>query len=142
MTHSAGDLETAVRGRLDDIKRAAAASRPMLIAVPSDDELARSASPEDELRGHLKYLKAHAEQRDLTCEGLLGSRFATADILRALPARPVLESENQAGLVARLIAEACDGDPNRWTALPGKLEPPPRKTVKFEAWLRQLAQNS
>ncbi len=105
--HSDGDLETAVRGRLDDIRRAVAASRPILIAVPSDDELARAANPEDELRSHLKHLKARAEQRDLTCDGLLGSRFATADILRALPAYRVLESENQAGLVAGLIADAA-----------------------------------
>jgi hypothetical protein len=141
LPHSDGGLEAAVCGRLDDIRRAEAASRPILIAVLSDDELARSANPEDELRGHLKHLKARAEQRDLTCEGLLGSRFATADILRVLPAHRVLESEKQADLVAGLIAEACGGDPNRWTALPGKLEPPPRKTVKFDTWLRQLAQD-
>ncbi|WP_410621804.1 hypothetical protein [Amycolatopsis sp. cmx-8-4] len=141
LPHSDDDLETAVRGRLDDIRRAVVARRPILVAVPSDDELACSANPEDELRGHLKHLKARAEQRDLTCDGLLGSRFATADILRALPAHRVLESENQAGLVAGLIAEASGGDPERWTALPGQLEPPPRKSVKFDTWLRQLAQD-
>ncbi|SEB47966.1 hypothetical protein SAMN04489727_2074 [Amycolatopsis tolypomycina] len=141
LPHSDGDLETAVRGRLDEIRRAVAASRPILIEVPSDDELARSANPEDELRRHLKHLKARAEQRDLTCDGLLGSRFTTADILRMLPAHRVLESENQASLVAGLIAEACGGDPNRWAALPGQLDPPPRKSVKFDTWLRQLAQD-
>jgi hypothetical protein len=55
----------------------------------------------------------------VTREGLLGSRFATADILRALPAQRVLESENQGSLVAGLIAQACGGDPDRWTALQG-----------------------
>jgi hypothetical protein len=50
--HSDGGLEAAVRGRLDDIRCAAATSRPILIAVPSDDELARAANPEDELHGH------------------------------------------------------------------------------------------
>ncbi|MFD8495916.1 hypothetical protein [Amycolatopsis sp. NPDC059657] len=136
--HGEGDLRAAARTQLDERRRAADAGRPALIHVPSDRELAESDDPAAELAGHLKYLRARAEQRDTTCEALLRSRFTTPDILRALPAHRVLDSAQQADLTATMIIEACGDDTARWQAVADHLDSQPRKTVTFQAWLNTV----
>ena len=51
----------------------------------------------------------------------------------------VLESDEQAGKVAQLIAQTCGEDVQRWRAVAEWQETPPSRKVTFEALLDALA---
>lgn len=137
--HSDGELRAACGKQLDRLRLAAEARQPKMIAVPDDDELSGHHDPGSVLQTHLKNLKHRAAQRDVTIDGLLRSRFTTAEILRALPAFRVLDCPEQAAQVARIIIDACDGDHDRWSALPAHCDPLPDRKITFGAWLDRLA---
>lgn len=128
----------ACHSRLAKLRREAAARVPNIVQVPTDDDLVLLPDPAGELRNHLRYLRGRASQRDATREALLRSRFATPDVLRALPAYLVLDSPDQAEQVAGMIAESCADHSERWSSLPGLYESPPGKTLTFGAWLDRL----
>lgn len=132
------ELADACHAQLERLRRDAEARRPRLVAVPSDDELARTADPVAELRGHLRHLRASAAQRDLTADGLLRSRYTTPELLRAVPARHVLACSARAGQVADIIIEACGDDLDRWQALGSWTGTKPPPTMTFDAWLERL----
>ncbi|MEU5695057.1 hypothetical protein [Actinosynnema sp. NPDC020468] len=132
-------LEQAARDHLDRLRSAAVAREPVIVAVPSDEELATLPDPVAALRGHLRHLRGRAAQRDATCAGLLRSRFTTADVLRELPAVLVLESAEQAAEVARSIARTCGDDLRHWRNLAALKDTPLARKTTFGAWLDALA---
>ncbi|MCK2239252.1 MULTISPECIES: hypothetical protein [unclassified Crossiella] len=134
-----GELTEACQARLDRLRQEARARQPELVPVPPDEQLAELADPAAELGKHLRRLRASAGQRDLTCAGVLQSRFSTPEILRALPAHRVLASAEQAALAAGMIADACRDQEARWRTLAGELSRLPAKGVTFGAWLDRLA---
>ncbi len=136
--NSEGELRAASAAQLARVRQAAEEQRPKLIEVPNDDELVEHDDPAAVLCTHVKYLKARAAQRDVTIDGLLRSRFTTPEILRVLPAAGVLDAAEQADQVAELLATACGDDQQRWGMLPALLDPPPKRTVTFGAWLDRL----
>lgn len=113
--------------------------QPKIIEVPPDHELTALEDPVATLRGHLRHLRLHAAQRDVTVTGLLESKFCTAEILRALPAYRVLESSTPAALIARMIAEACGDNSERWATFTSQCAIPPARKVTFGGWLEGLA---
>jgi hypothetical protein len=132
-------LVDACRERLELLRRAAAAREPVVVEVPPDEELESLPDPVEELRGHLRHLRGRAAQRDTTCAALLRSKFTNGEILRLLPASLVLDSDEQAESVARLIAQTCGDELVRWQSLPTLSDEPPSRKVTFGAWLDALA---
>lgn len=133
VTESTAD---AVQERLARLQEAAASREVKIVKVPDDDELSRLPDPTEELKRHLRHLRGRAKQRDATCDALLRSAFTDDDLLRALPAKRVLNSPEQAERVARMISEACGDQPGRWTALPTHSA---SQSGTFGQWLDQLA---
>ncbi|MBL7492503.1 hypothetical protein I6A62_31385 [Frankia sp. AgW1.1] len=132
------DLAAACHTQLDRLAREAAARQPKYVAVPSDEELARSADPVAVLRDHLRYLRYPAAQRDLTAEGLLRSRYTTRELLELIPARHVLSYADRADQIAEMIIEVCGDQIGRWQALAGAAEAKPALSMTFKAWLARL----
>lgn len=138
LRHSDGSLHDSCREQLERLLELERNKQPTVIPVPSDDELAQLDDPVSELRKHLRHLRGRAQQRDVTCAGLLGSRFTTPDMLDSLPAHRVLDSDDQAEQVAAIIAGVCADNPDRWAAMATQLARPPGKRVTFRAWLDGL----
>ncbi|WP_261553773.1 hypothetical protein [Frankia tisae] len=136
--HRRGDLADASRVEIDRRRQAAEARQPRLREVPGDDELTQVADPVAVLSEHLRYLRGPAAQRDRTSEGLLRSRHTTPEILRALPARHVLNCAERAEEIAAIIIETCGGDLTRWQALAAASDARPPFSLTFGAWLSQL----
>lgn len=132
------DLAAACHTQLDRLAREAAARQPKYVAVPSDEELARSADPVVVLRDHLRYLRYPAAQRDLTAEGLLRSRYTTRELLELIPARHVLNYADRADQIAEMIIEVCGDQIGRWQALAAATEARPALSMTFKAWLARL----
>ncbi|XVV10142.1 hypothetical protein ACQP2X_35610 [Actinoplanes sp. CA-131856] len=126
----------AVDNQLQNLAQAAESRQPHIIEVPSDRDLAQLAEPMQELRRHLRHLRGRAQQRDATCDALLRSAFTDDEILKALPAKRVLNSPEQAARAARMISDTFGDDPERWKALTVLARPP---AGTFGQWLEQGA---
>jgi hypothetical protein len=106
-----------------------------LVQVATDDELAATGNPAGVLTSYLLHLPdASPAQASRLATRLLRSRYTDATVLAALPADVVLNSAWHADLAARMLAEACDDDPDRW-ALTGKIS---GRGLTFAGYLAQL----
>ncbi|MFE9750280.1 hypothetical protein ACFYOT_35700 [Saccharothrix saharensis] len=132
------ELSLAAQEHLTRLRAENEAKLPKIVPVPDDDELAVLDDPVAELRAHLEHLRGRAAQRDATIDGLLRSRHTTLEILRALPAARVLNSAEQAGRVAGILAEVCGEQEELWRSLPAHFDPPPARNVTFGAFVDRL----
>lgn len=134
------DLDALCRRRIQELDEIAARNRPpQPVEVPPDDDLAKLTDPAAELTTHLRHLRSRAAQRDVTIAGLLQSRYASPEILRALPAYRILDSADKAALVATMIADSCGDDPARWQTLATLCQTTPDKKTTFGRWLDSLS---
>ncbi|RSD13560.1 hypothetical protein [Amycolatopsis eburnea] len=135
---SEDELTSASRSRREQLAWQAQTKKPPLIRVPTDAELAGEQDPAAILAGHLRNLRGRAAQRDLTTAGLLQSRYSTPELLRALPARQVLDSPGQVKQVAKMIAEVCGDDEKSWLSLASVSDENISRTLAFGKWLDGL----
>lgn len=126
--------------RLAHLRQQEKDRQPTIIEVPPDHELTALEDPVATLREHVRHLRSHAAQRDVTATGLLESKFCTPQILRAVPAYRVLDSSTPAEQVAQMIAEACGDHPDRWATFASQCETQPARKITFGAWLDRLAE--
>ncbi|MFF4599863.1 hypothetical protein [Amycolatopsis sp. NPDC001319] len=134
---SAGELNSASRSRREQLTKLSQTKKPSLVRVPTDTELAKEQDPAAILAGHLRNLHGRAAQRDLTTTGLLQSRYTTPEVLRALPARQVLDSPGQVKQVAEMIAEVCGDAEKCWSSLATVSdEDVPRALTSRSGWVK------
>ncbi len=137
---SEGELNSASRARREQLTKSSSTKKPMLVPVPTDAEFAGEQDPAASLAGHLLSLRSRAEQRDLTTTGLLQSRYTTPELLRALPARQVLDSPGKVRLVAEMVAEVCGDVEKSWSSLAAIHDESVPRALTFGKWLDQLKQ--
>lgn len=118
-------------------KTPAAREQPERPRVPSDDEL----SGRSELASFLP-LKGRAAYKHEVAQAILASRYADADLLRALPAVLTLASTSHASVIAGLLQTELGDDAHAWNAFDkGVARLAPNATKTLDALLTEARSN-